>query len=59
MKSSIAGKAGGCLPAVYNAANEQLVRDHARLGGFPVDSVAQIVATIDPTTADASATGSL
>ena len=50
---------GDKVYCVYNAANEQLVRDHARLGGFPVDSVAQIVATIDPTTADASATGSL
>ena len=27
-------------------------RDHARLGGFPIDSVARIVTTIDPTTAD-------
>ena len=38
---------------VYNAASEQLVRDHARLGGFPIDSVARVVTTIDPTTAEA------
>ena len=38
---------------VYNAANEGLVREHARRGGFPADSVARIVTTIDPTTAEA------
>lgn len=38
---------------VYNAASEQLVRDHARLSGFPIDSVARVVTTIDPTTAEA------
>ena len=38
---------------VYNAANEQLVRDHARLAGFPIDSVARVVTIIDPTTAEA------
>lgn len=38
---------------VYNAASEQLVRDHARLGGFPIDSVARVVTIIDPTTDEA------
>lgn len=38
---------------VYNAASEQLVRNHARLSGFPIDSVARVVTTIDPTTAEA------
>ena len=38
---------------VYNAASEQLVRDHARLSGFPIDSVARVVTIIDPTTAEA------
>lgn len=38
---------------VYNAANEDLVREHARRGGFPADSVARVVTTIDPTTAEA------
>lgn len=38
---------------IYNAASEQLVRDHARLGGFPIDSVARVVTIIDPTTAEA------
>lgn len=44
---------GDKIYCVYNASNEQLVREHARLGGFPIDSVARIVTTIDPTTAEA------
>ena len=43
---------GDKIYCIYNAANEQLVRDHARLGGFPIDTVARIVTTIDPTTAE-------
>lgn len=38
---------------VYNAPSEDLVREHARRGGFPADSVARVVRTIDPTTAEA------
>jgi hypothetical protein len=38
---------------VYNAASEDQVREHARRGGFPADSVAQIRSIIDPTTAEA------
>jgi hypothetical protein len=37
---------------VYNAPSEQLVREHARRGGFPADRVARMIATIDPTTAE-------
>lgn len=36
---------------LYAATSEQLVREHARLGGFPADSVRRVEATIDPTTA--------
>jgi hypothetical protein len=43
---------GDKIYCVYNAASEELVRDHARLGGFPIDSVARVVTTIDPTTAE-------
>jgi hypothetical protein len=32
--------------------SEELVREHARLGGFPADSVRRVEATIDPTTAE-------
>jgi hypothetical protein len=38
---------------VYIADNAELVREHARRGGFPADSVAQVRAVIDPTTAEA------
>lgn len=43
---------GDKIYCIYNAANEGLVREHARRGGFPVDSVARVVGTIDPTTAE-------
>ena len=44
---------GDKIYCIYIAASEQLVRDHARLGGFPIDSVARVVTIIDPTTAEA------
>ena len=37
---------------IYNAANEQMVREHAAKGGFPANSVAQVRTIIDPTTAE-------
>lgn len=40
------------ITCVYIAANEDIVREHGRCGGFPVDSVRQVVATIDPSTAE-------
>jgi hypothetical protein len=38
---------------VYIAPNEELVHEHARQGGFPANSVAQVRRIIDPTTAEA------
>lgn len=43
---------GDKVYCVYNATSEQRVREHTRLGGFPIDSVARVVTTIDPTTAE-------
>ena len=37
---------------VYNAPNEEMVRRHAKEGGFPANSVARVAAIIDPTTAE-------
>ncbi|MGC2621529.1 MAG: DUF4242 domain-containing protein [Acidobacteriaceae bacterium] len=37
---------------VYIAPDEATVREHARQGGFPANSIAQVRATIDPTTAE-------
>ena len=38
---------------VYNAADEAIVREHARMGGFPANSVAQVRTVISPITAEA------
>lgn len=38
---------------VYVAPDEEMVRQHARQGGFPADVVARVRSVIDPTTADA------
>jgi hypothetical protein len=38
---------------VYIAPNEAMVREHAKLGGFPANSVAEVKTMIDPTTAEA------
>ena len=40
---------------VYIAPNEELIREHARQGGFPANRISEIRAIIDPTTAETSA----
>jgi hypothetical protein len=37
---------------VYIAPDEAAVRQHAELGGFPANSVARVLAVIDPTTSE-------
>jgi len=37
---------------IYIAPDKELVMEHARQGGFPANSVSEIHAVIDPTTAD-------
>jgi Protein of unknown function (DUF4242) len=37
---------------VYNAPNEEIVREHATQGGFPADRISQVRSIIDPTTAE-------
>lgn len=37
---------------VYIAPNEEMVREHAKQGGFPANSVAEVTTKIDPTTAE-------
>ena len=39
------------LYCVYLAKNAELVREHARRGGFPADAVNLVTRVIDPTTA--------
>ena len=42
------------ITCVYIAPNADLIREHARLGGFPADRVLEVATTIDPTTAEAN-----
>lgn len=37
---------------VYIAPNEELLREHAQKGGFPVNCISKVSAGIDPTTAE-------
>ena len=37
---------------IYNAPNEEMVREHASQGGFPANLVSKVSTIIDPTTAE-------
>jgi hypothetical protein len=43
---------GDKVYCVYTADNADQVREHAERGGFPADSVEEVVEIIDPTTAE-------
>ncbi len=43
---------GDKIYCVYIAPNEAMVREHAQQGGFPANSVAEVMTMIDPTTAE-------
>ncbi|HEX8904380.1 MAG TPA: DUF4242 domain-containing protein [Longimicrobiaceae bacterium] len=47
---------GDKITCIYIAPNEEMVREHARQGGFPADRVEEIKTIIDPTTAEPAAT---
>ncbi len=40
------------LYCIYNSDNEDLIREHARLGGFPCDDIRPVTAVIDPVTGE-------
>lgn len=44
---------GDKVYCVYRADNEDLIRQHAKEGGFPANSIAEIHTTISPATAAA------
>lgn len=44
---------GDKIYCVYVAPNEEMIREHAKRGGFPADRVHRIERVIDPTTAEA------
>jgi hypothetical protein len=37
---------------VYRAPNEEMIREHARRGGFPANRISQVRTVIDPVTAE-------
>ena len=43
---------GDKIYCVYIAPNEELVREHAKQGGFPANRVSEVKTIIDPTTAE-------
>ncbi len=43
---------GDKIYCIYIAPDETMVREHARQGGFPANSVSEVRAIIDPTTAE-------
>lgn len=44
---------GNKVYCVYIAANEGMIREHAKRGGFPADKISEVKEIIDPTTAEA------
>ena len=43
---------GDKIYCVYIAPDEEIVREHARQGGFPANRVSRVMSVIDPTTAE-------
>ena len=43
---------GDKIYCVYRAENEDLIREHAAQGGFPVNRISEVKSIIDPTTAE-------
>jgi hypothetical protein len=43
---------GDKIYCVYIAPNEDMVREHARQGGFPANRVSEVATIIDPTTSE-------
>ena len=44
--------AGDKIYCVYLAPNEDMIREHAKQGGFPVDRISEITSEIEPVTAE-------
>lgn len=45
---------GDKIYCVYIASDEQVIREHAKAGGFPVTRISEVKAVIDPATAEPS-----
>lgn len=46
--------AGDRIYCVYNAASEDLIREHAKKSGFPANRITPVAVVIDPTTAQSA-----
>jgi len=46
---------GDKIYCIYVAPSEGVIREHARLAGFPVNRIAEVRAIIDPATSEAAA----
>lgn len=45
---------GDAIYCVYIAPDEAMIREHARQGGFPANSISEVKTIIDPTTAESA-----
>jgi hypothetical protein len=43
---------GDKIYCVYNAPNEEMIREHAKRGGFPANKISEVKAIIDPITSE-------
>jgi len=43
---------GNKIYCIYKAENEQLIREHAKRGGFPANSISEVATVISPATAE-------
>lgn len=43
---------GNKLYCIYKAENEELIREHAKKGGFPVNTITEVASVFSPATAD-------
>jgi hypothetical protein len=43
---------GDKIYCVYIAPSEEIIREHARLGGFPANRISEVKTIIDPTTSE-------
>jgi len=43
---------GDKIYCVYIAPNEEMIREHAKQGGFPANRISEVKSVIDPTTAE-------
>ena len=43
---------GDKIYCIYIAPNKEMVREHAKQGGFPANKVSEVTSVIDPTTAE-------